>query len=528
VSKRFLSRSMTLYCACVVLSSSVALAQGSAKGDWSMSGADAGQSGWQKAETKLTKDDIAGSFKFLWKIKLGQPLKDAQTFSEPLLASRLINAQGFKDIVYWGTSDTLYAVDSELGNLLWQKHFDISSSQASAGCASPNLGLAIEPPLVINFNARRAPGSAPPPQAGPVAVNERRLGGAAGGGGFGLKGIYALTSDGNLHEQVLTTGADFAPSVKFLPSPNGSPYGLVILGKTIFTTTGHGCGSVPNGAWSINIGTPAYAVSNYSTGKVSPLNLTGPAVASDGTSFIVTGSGSSDASVHANSVVALTANEMKVKDWYSPVGGIGDIEHVTPITFSHKGKELVVAPGKDGSFVLLDASSLGGSDHHTPLSTTASFSKHGERHTWDGLSSWQDKDGVRWVMASISAGVATKENTLKTNGATAHGAVIAFKVENAEDADQKPVLTPVWISRDMVNPASPVIANGVVVVLSSGNATTHATLYVLDAATGMELYSSKDAIPTYAHFSGVSVGDGHAFFTDHDGTLYSFGIAMEH
>jgi hypothetical protein len=89
-------------------------------------------------------------------------------------------------------------------------------------------------------------------------------------------------------------------------------------------------------------------------------------------------------------------------------------------------------------------------------------------------------------------------------------------------------LTPVWVSRDMVNPAPPVIANGVVVVLSSGDAKTHATLYVLNAATGAELYSSKDAIPTYAHFSGVSLGDSHVFFTDRNNTLYSFGIGMEH
>jgi hypothetical protein len=528
VSKRFLSRSMTLYCAGAFLCSGLALAQGSAKGDWSMAGEDAGQSSWQKAETKLAKDSIAGNFKFLWKIKLGQPSREAPSFSEPLLASRLINAEGFKDMVYWGTSDTLYAVDSELGNMLWQKHFDVKAPQASAGCASSNLGLAIEPPPVINFNAHRAPGSAPPPQAAPVAANARRLGGAAGGGGFGLKGIYALTGDGYLHEQVLTTGADFAPAVKFLPSANANSDGLIISGKTVFTSTGHNCGGVPPGAWSINIGTPAYAVTNYSTGKVSPLNLTGPTVAPDGTSFIITGRGPSDGSLHGESVVALTAKDMKVKDWYTPAGGLGNIEHVTPVTFLSKGKQFVVAPGKDGSFVLLDAASLGGSDHHTPLSTTASFSKPGEKHPWDGFSSWQDKDGVTWVFASISAVVSTRENTTKTNGPTPHGAIVAFKVENAEEADQKPVLTPVWISRDMIDPAPPVIANGIVVALSSGNASNHAVLYVLDAATGAELYSSKETIPTYTHLSGVSLGDGHAFFTDHENTLYSFGIAMEH
>ena len=43
-----------------------------------------------------------------------------------------------------------------------------------------------------------------------------------------------------------------------------------------------------------------------------------------------------------------------------------------------------------------------------------------------------------------------------------------------------------------------------------------------------KLYSSKDAIATYANKSGVAFGDSHAFFTDHNGVLYSFGIALEH
>ena len=83
----------------------------------------AAQSGWQKAESQLAPENAGANFKFLWKIKLGQPSKDARDFSEPLLAGRLINAQGFKDFVYWSSADTLYAVDSELGTLIWKKQF---------------------------------------------------------------------------------------------------------------------------------------------------------------------------------------------------------------------------------------------------------------------------------------------------------------------------------------------------------------------------------------------------------------------
>ena len=67
-----------------------------------------------------------------------------------------------------------------------------------------------------------------------------------------------------------------------------------------------------------------------------------------------------------------------------------------------------------------------------------------------------------------------------------------------------------------------------VVALSGGDASTHATLYMLNAATGEELYSSKDEVPASAPFSGVSIGDSHAFFTDRNNVLYSFGIGLEH
>jgi outer membrane protein assembly factor BamB len=90
------------------------------------------------------------------------------------------------------------------------------------------------------------------------------------------------------------------------------------------------------------------------------------------------------------------------------------------------------------------------------------------------------------------------------------------------------VLIPAWSSPDLVNPAPPVVANGVVIALSEGDRKTNARLYVLDATTGKQLYSSGSEIATYAQMTGVSVGDSHAFFTTHDGTLYCFGIGMEH
>jgi hypothetical protein len=283
---------------------------------------------------------------------------------------------------------------------------------------------------------------------------------------------------------------------------------------------------VPNGLWAIDLASSSYPVASYATPEARPLALTGPVVAPDGTSFIVTGAGTpgSNADVHAGSVVAVSKN-MKVQDWYTPNGAMASYQGVSPVTFKYKEKQLLVAPGRDGSLALLDAASLGGADHHTPLFETPSISNPGEKHDWDGFASWQDKDGTQWVFASVSAGIPLDDSAIKSNGPTPHGGVAAFRIE---ESNGQVALRPVWVSRDMVNPAPPRVANGVVIALSGGDARTHATLYLLNAATGAELYSSENQIPTFTQLSGVSVGDGHAFFTDHNNVLYSFGIALEH
>jgi hypothetical protein len=528
VTMRTFIRLGHLCCAAAFLWSAASFAQSdNDRGDWSVTGADPSQSGWQKSESRLTLENAGTQVMLLWKIKLGQTSKGTPDFSEPLLAGRLINAQGFKDIVYWSSADTLYAVDSELGALIWKKQFKTEGPSPAPGCSASRLGLFIEPPQVINFNARRRrdPNAPRPPRPAPAPANERRLGVAPGGGYFGLKGIYVLTADGMLHEQVMTTGADFAPPVRFLPAANSRPYGLNILGKEVYSATGRSCGGMANGIWSIDMASPDYHVANLSTSSLRPLALTGPVLSQDGTAFFVTGKGTSDpaSGVNAGSVVALS-NDLKVRDWYTPVGGMGNYENVSPVTFEHKEKQLVVAPGNDGAIALLDATSPGGPDHHTPLFETAPLTKPGAKHSWDAFATWQDKDGQAWVFASISAEVISAENSMKRNGATPHGAIVAFKVDDTG----QPALRPVWVSPDMVNPAPPRIANGVVIALSGGDATTHATLHVLNASTGEELYSSKDEISTSAEFSGVSVGDGHAFFTDRENVLYSFGIGLEH
>lgn len=518
VIKYKLGRSVALSLACTALS--LPQAHGQGPGNWPLPHNDAEHSGWQKAETKLSKDTVAGQFKFLWKIKLENKAKGPASFSEPLLAPRLINAEGFKDLVIWGGRDTVYAVDSELGTMVWQKHFDVPAMHGTCG-ANP-LPILVEPPHIINFGARRTTGAPPPPPPPALAAGARRLGSSAGGGGFGFRGIYILTGDGYLHEQILSTGADFAPAVKFLPVHPGISNGLNIEGNVLYATTTHGCGDASNALWAIDLAAPDYPVTSYSTKSVN-LQASMGAVLSGGVAYLVTGNGSASDQVYPNSIVALTGKELQVKDWYTPAGDAGNLQNLAPVTFTFKQQEFLAAPGKDGSFVLLDGKSLGGPDHRTPLFQTPGISS--AKPGWGGMTHWQDANGTSWILASVPGPLATGAKFETNNGPATHGSIVAFKVA---EHDGKTVMVPAWSSPDLVNPAPPVVANGVVIALSEGDRKTNARLYVLDATTGKPLYASGSEIATYAQMSGVSVGDSHAFFTTHDGMLYCFGIGMQH
>jgi outer membrane protein assembly factor BamB len=93
-------------------------------------------------------------------------------------------------------------------------------------------------------------------------------------------------------------------------------------------------------------------------------------------------------------------------------------------------------------------------------------------------------------------------------------------------------------------PEPPIVANGIVFAVSSGENTLqannegrlmdsaqrlktapgHAILYALDADTGKELFSSGDTMPSITHFSGITIFGGRVYVTTYDSTLYSFGL----
>ena len=515
----------------VLLTSSAVHAQGPPKGFWPVAGGAATHNGWQKAEADISSETVTKDFKFLWKLKLSSGSAKSASFSEPLLTPGLITGKGFKDFAFVADAHTLYAVDSELGQLVWKRDIPLQPGAGRLACAGVNMQVATEAPQVIHFGAHRPAAAHPaapptPPSDTPVAAADRHIGASAGGGYFGLRGVYVLTGDGYLHEQIMATGLDYAPPVKFLAQPLGSSFGLNMNDKVVYAAAGSGCHNMADAVWAIDLNDQAYTVASYKTQKLGISGMLAPAIGSDGTAYLVTGSGAGNpaAGVYPDSVIALSPDGLKVKDWYTPAVP-GKAWAAGPVVFSYKQKELVIAPGNDGSLLLLDSASLGGADHHTPLAQTRKLFTPAKHDEWNGLAAWQDKTGTAWVLASFSGPVAGDAGFGAGNGPAPHGSIAAFKVE---EKDGHLTLSPAWVSRDLSRPAPPVVANGVVLALDAGKPSAHATLYALDAATGKQLFSSGDTIQSWTHLAGMSVGDGHVFFTTHDNTLYSFGLSIEH
>jgi outer membrane protein assembly factor BamB len=226
----------------------------------------------------------------------------------------------------------------------------------------------------------------------------------------------------------------------------------------------------------------------------SGVAIDGVALGTDGTLYVSTGAGCSQ---YANSVVALDGRSLTVKD---------SIRHEsaftgTPVVFT-EGNRTYVAVTSGRRLYLLDAASLGGADHRTPLFATQDASNVSFSN--DGIATWRDAAGTRWILAEASSAIA------------------AFKLAERGNA---PALERVWTSNPMTSPRTPIVVNGVVFALAAGRIGVNAVLYALDPATGKELWNSGTAITSPAS-AGLSSGTGQVHVVTADNTVYAFGIPL--
>ncbi|MGI8989971.1 MAG: PQQ-binding-like beta-propeller repeat protein [Bryobacteraceae bacterium] len=470
--------------------------------DWPNYGGDAQRTGWEKSDSRITKENIK-DFRLVLKRKLDNGRGGPYSLTPPVVIGNLISYRGFKELAFVaGSSGKLWSIDADLERIFWEKQV---GAPPSGECADRVTAIpALTPPL--NFAAGR-----PRPAAGNAPT---RPPGRTGGTAFGApRPVFVLAADGKIHQLNSSTGEDEFPPLNFLP-PNAKASSLTLHDGVLYTTTSSDCGGAPAGVWAIGLDETDPKPASYLLKGATTGGLGGFAIGVDGAVFVQTKAGS------VGTLIALTPKDLKVKQSFT-VPGLGAFDgSVTPVVFDWKGREMVVSGGKNGSLYLLDGQALGGGDQKTPLYQTAPLSSKG---VWGGLSSWQDTDGTRWVLAPVWGALNSDLKSLLTDGEAPNGSIIAFKVEEQQG---KPRLTPVWVSRDMSSPEPPVITSGVLFALAAGER-THAILHALDAATGKEMYSTADQVTAPGNLTGLTVANGRVYFTTTDGTLYAFGIFLE-
>jgi hypothetical protein len=538
-----------------------AQAQRGANNDWVTENAGPQRTATVKADARINKDSVGkpGAVKFLWKLKLKNAPRQMNNLTPPATLERLIGYRGFRMLGFVaGSDDNLFTIDTDLGRMEWEKHLNVAASTAPSTLTCPGgMTTGVVRPTVSAIAAGGGGGFGPgrntpakstvgAPWAGATTLSEARPQpnfpagpppGAPGGpgaqvaprpnqppmgGGFGggAQVVYALASDGMLHSMHLSGGQEYQPPVKFLP-PGANANGLIIVNGKAYAVTSQSCNGVANGLWAYD-----FETQQTSTWKGAVAGSAGAAFGGDGTIYVATGAGEGA----ANSIVAIDPKTLQTKSVYTASREFAS----TPVVFEYKGKTLIAAAAADGSVHLVDAANLS-----TALSVTPSASsKVGRASAPGSLASWQDRDGARWILVAHSG--ALPAGFMPAGGVVTKGAILAWKLG---EEGGKLALKLGWASRNLVSPLTPTIINGVVLATSSGEFRTNdgkmtaamraarsgrAVIYLLDGATGKELWSSGATITSFARGNALSGGMGQFYLTTYDGTIYAFGFPMEH
>jgi outer membrane protein assembly factor BamB len=492
-----------------------------ARGDWPMFGADPQRTGWAAQETLLSRGNV-GALELKWKIRLENAPKELTSLTAPIVVDQVKTIRGIKEyVVVGGSSDAVFAIDADTGKLVWRKSFTVAAEPVR----KPN-GLC---PFALNATPAVSPTGRP-------------------------KTVYAISSDGRLHALSMVDGEDRVPPLPFVPAFSKN-WSLNIVGGMLYTSVGQRCNGTPSGVYSMDLNSPEHPIRSFQYGPAGIWGRAGVAISQSGAVFGETGDGPyhPENSQFADTIFALSA-DLKLTGYYTPANREWltrkdlDMGSISPVVFRFGGKEYVVGSGKEGRLFLLDAESPGGEDHRTPLfrselvtNEDVAYAAHG---FWGSFATWEDAQAVRWLFAPAWGPPHPAARPFPTaNGDAPEGSIMAFRVEMK---DGSPLLSPAWISRNLNVPEPPIIANGVIFALSSGEdvhqadavgngmntkerlkGSTHAVLYAFHSETGKELFSSGDTIASFTHFGGIAVSNGRVFVSTFDGFLYAFGLKNE-
>jgi outer membrane protein assembly factor BamB len=520
-------RSLVVAGAVTLAAAGVVYPQARSAPDWTTQGGDAQRTSWMPVDPYISIDNLS-KFQFIWKLKVDNESRHGNSLTAPVALGNLMTFRGFKSLIFvGGSSNNVYAIDYDFGTLFWRTHHNYTagpreyagSSACPGGMTLPlTRATNLTPPSQLSFfGFARPPRPAKgdvgepgkgAPQLAEIAAREaaRSATVSSSAAAAGTEGraaadsapartpppnfVFSVAADGLLRGLIPDTGDLALAPAPFLP-PNATATGLIWSDGLVYAATANTCGAARTAVFAMDFDSPAKPVVRWES-EGAP--IAGLALGPDGTVYVSTGG---SATPHANSVIALEGRTLKLKDWLrhdSPFIS-------TPVVFTEAGRTYVAAATAAGIHVL-DGTSLGGSDHRTPLYATAASAN--VRLNDGGLATWRDRGGARWVLAEVS------------------GAIAAFRmVMNAGGL----ALERVWTTGGMPWARTPIIVNGVVFALAGGRTGVNAVLHALDPVTGKDLWNSGRTMTSPAS-AGLATGTGQVYVVTQDNTVWAFGIPL--
>ena len=519
--------------AAAALTAPVLCGQGRGGQNWNTISADAQRTGWLRVETRISTATLAkpdaGGFQLLWKVKPENKPRELNTLTQPLILGNLISHKGFKALAFFGGSDDIvYAYDYDLGKEYWHQRLNTAvTPRAATSIMCPGGLTAISRPTPLlqsampdltpparGGGAGRGPAPAPPAPAG-AGRGPQPQGGVMRASLPIFSAVWAISSGGMVHALNPHTGEDLRAPSRIVPA-GANVVGSVHVNDTLYAATSGGCANTADGVWSLDVsGDASSSAKHWDAGGAAIAGSAGFAIGLNNLVYVATGGGTSR---YASAVVALDSQTLQPRDSFTAPGRSPFTS--TPVAFRYGGRDLVAAATRDGRLYLLDGAALGGADHGTALARSAVMSTL-QDFSAGAVTTWQDPDDTRWLLVPTAR------------------AIVAYKVVAGESF----ALQPAWTSRELVSPAPAIVLNDVVFALSTGASrapggqmsaaerlqrSMPAVLYALDAKTGKELWSSGRTITASVQGVGPSGQDGQVYVVAADGTLYAFGIPLEH
>ena len=564
--------------------------------EWPTAYGDAQHTSWIRSDVSISLETMSQpGFELQWKTKLESPERHGVSLGAGVVTSGVNIFTPLSTIA--APSNQIFAVDNDTGNRFWTRRFDGTLAAGTAACpggisgtltrmvnlttpfpgagrgggrgsasyssavGEPGAGVPI--PGRSGGAARRSPAPAPPPPPAPVPTPTPEPAAArppaasaippgqwrpspfptnaaaqGSGGLFRPSGVvYGVSADGMFRTLGLVSGKDVQRPTPFVPA--GARFSdLIAVNDRVYAATSSGCGGAADGVWAIDIGSDTKAVVSWKTNGGSPIGSV--VFATDGTAIVAVGPGAVTAGGYANAIIALDPTTLAVKDWFTQSG----VEFVAPpVLFQEAGKDIVAVTTKDGRILLLDAGSLGGPDHDTPLFASASLTGGAATFRAHAPAMWQERppvpagaatsapgaasapaapDGPRWLLIPV-AGPVPASLGAAGNGAVTSGAILGVRLEHQEGRFS---VHPAWISQNIAEPLTPIVVNGVAFA-ASGPSNAPAALYAVHGASGKPLWTSGKTITSSLSGQSFWVGSGHVFLGTRDGTVYAFGFAME-